>query len=111
MVQNALRATYGQVVAEDVEGQAVVGLGRGDLVQLLEGPRADLRVQDDHGGVRVRPGELVVALVEVRLWPGGDRRVGSEEGVGSCGGSSSGGKSVCLATGRLPVRSPGSSPS
>ena len=60
-------------MAEDVQRPSTVGLGRRRPMEAAERRRADLRVQDDHRGVRVRPRILVIALEEEGLGSGRDR--------------------------------------
>ena len=72
-------------MAEDVQRPSVVGLGLGRPVEAAERWRADLGVQDDHWGVRVGPGEPVVALEEERLRPGRDRRKWRPQSINQTG--------------------------
>ena len=68
-------------MAEDVQRPSSVGLGRRRLMEAAERRRADLLVQDDHRGVRVGPGILVIALEEEGLGSGRDRGGSGEPSV------------------------------
>lgn len=69
-------------MTEHIGRQPFVNLGHSGLVKPLEVRRAELRVQDDDGSVRVGPGVPVVPAEQIRLRPA--RETGEMSGEARC---------------------------